>query len=190
MDARYTGHYYDLIDKVTKWAKKQPRKGLWERNGRYYLPMSLAFIGVGKTLSRWSGCRLRWEPDQPAVMIALVFRTRTIGLHGAQQDYCLSRISPCALYHRYKAVYAPHPMYLDHDWPTTLVDVTFNGGATISVFSVREHNFKGTTWFFNVAFLGILWRRWLGLRVGDEGGDEFELAQEGRMCLPGVLLHL
>jgi hypothetical protein len=30
MDARNTGHWYHLFDKVTQWAQKQPRKGLWE----------------------------------------------------------------------------------------------------------------------------------------------------------------
>lgn len=38
MDLRYTGHYYEFNKKVTDWARKQPRKGLWERNARYYLP--------------------------------------------------------------------------------------------------------------------------------------------------------
>ncbi|KAL9117467.1 MAG: hypothetical protein Q9187_005997, partial [Circinaria calcarea] len=38
MDIRYTGHWYHLFDKVRTWAKQQPRKGLWERNGRFYVP--------------------------------------------------------------------------------------------------------------------------------------------------------
>ncbi|KAJ2965405.1 hypothetical protein NQ176_g10633 [Zarea fungicola] len=38
MDVRYTGHYYDLLTKIESWAQKQPRKGLWERNARFYLP--------------------------------------------------------------------------------------------------------------------------------------------------------
>ncbi|KAF7513319.1 hypothetical protein GJ744_009740 [Endocarpon pusillum] len=38
MDVRYTGHWYHLFDSVSKWAKAQPRKGLWERNSRFYIP--------------------------------------------------------------------------------------------------------------------------------------------------------
>ena len=38
MDIRYTGHYYDLLSKLESWAKEQPRKGLWERNARFYMP--------------------------------------------------------------------------------------------------------------------------------------------------------
>lgn len=38
MDLRYTGHYYEFNKKVAAWAKEQPRKGLWERNSRYYIP--------------------------------------------------------------------------------------------------------------------------------------------------------
>ncbi len=38
MDVRYTGHWYHLFDSVSKWAKAQPRKGLWERNSRFYVP--------------------------------------------------------------------------------------------------------------------------------------------------------
>lgn len=38
MDVRYTGHYYEFHDKVGEWARKQPRKGLWERSGHFWLP--------------------------------------------------------------------------------------------------------------------------------------------------------
>lgn len=38
MDFRYTGHHYDLLEGLSNFAKKQPRKYLWERNERYYIP--------------------------------------------------------------------------------------------------------------------------------------------------------
>lgn len=38
MDFRYTGHHYDLLDNLSKFARKQPRRGLWERNERWYVP--------------------------------------------------------------------------------------------------------------------------------------------------------
>jgi hypothetical protein len=38
MDLRYVGHWYELFDRVGTWAAEQPRKGLWERSGRFYVP--------------------------------------------------------------------------------------------------------------------------------------------------------
>jgi len=38
MDLRLTGHYYEFNKAITTWAKEQPRKGLWERSSRYYIP--------------------------------------------------------------------------------------------------------------------------------------------------------
>jgi Protein of unknown function (DUF3405) len=37
MDLRYTGHYYEFNKQITNWAKQQARKGLWERNAKYYI---------------------------------------------------------------------------------------------------------------------------------------------------------
>jgi hypothetical protein len=38
MDLRYTGHFYELLTKSSEWATAQPRKYLWERNARFYIP--------------------------------------------------------------------------------------------------------------------------------------------------------
>jgi hypothetical protein len=38
MDLRYSGHYYEFNTKIGEWAKKQPRKGMWERSRRFYIP--------------------------------------------------------------------------------------------------------------------------------------------------------
>lgn len=37
-DARYTGHHYHLLDRVARFATEAPRKYLWERNSRFYIP--------------------------------------------------------------------------------------------------------------------------------------------------------
>lgn len=37
-DTRYTGQHYNLLEKLSSFAKNQPRKGLWERNARFYIP--------------------------------------------------------------------------------------------------------------------------------------------------------
>lgn len=38
MDSRVMGQHYDMLTKFEAFAKKQPRKGLWERNERFYIP--------------------------------------------------------------------------------------------------------------------------------------------------------
>ncbi|EXJ62794.1 hypothetical protein A1O7_03233 [Cladophialophora yegresii CBS 114405] len=38
MDIRYIGHWYELFDRVDRWSHAQPREGLWERAGRFYIP--------------------------------------------------------------------------------------------------------------------------------------------------------
>ena len=67
----------------------------------------------------------------------------------------------CALHHGLKAVYAPHSEYIDRRWPTDYLKNVFNagrngatGGARTSVFGDREHNFRGTTWYYNAGVPG------------------------------------
>lgn len=38
MDIRYTGHYYEFHNGVATWAAEQPRKLLWERSSRFWIP--------------------------------------------------------------------------------------------------------------------------------------------------------
>jgi len=38
LNIRFTGHYQDLVFSLPKFAKRQPRKCLWERNERLYIP--------------------------------------------------------------------------------------------------------------------------------------------------------
>jgi hypothetical protein len=37
MDARVTGHYYEMLDRASSWANRQPRSYLWERYSRFYI---------------------------------------------------------------------------------------------------------------------------------------------------------
>jgi hypothetical protein len=37
-DVRYTGHYLDFFEGVSNFGRNQPRKGIWERSGRVYIP--------------------------------------------------------------------------------------------------------------------------------------------------------
>ncbi|KAL9060946.1 MAG: hypothetical protein Q9162_000390 [Coniocarpon cinnabarinum] len=38
MDARLIGQHYHFLESASAFAKKQPRKFLWERNARFYIP--------------------------------------------------------------------------------------------------------------------------------------------------------
>ncbi|KAB5526343.1 hypothetical protein GE09DRAFT_1151158 [Coniochaeta sp. 2T2.1] len=38
MDARNTGHTYHFLEQAASFAKRQPRKYLWERNAYFYIP--------------------------------------------------------------------------------------------------------------------------------------------------------
>ncbi|KAI9657563.1 MAG: hypothetical protein M1831_004179 [Alyxoria varia] len=37
-EMRYTGHYLQLLKGAEQWATQQPRKYLWERNAKFYVP--------------------------------------------------------------------------------------------------------------------------------------------------------
>jgi hypothetical protein len=38
MDSRVVGHHYDVLVRMGEFARRQPRRGLWERSERYYIP--------------------------------------------------------------------------------------------------------------------------------------------------------
>ncbi|KAL8777678.1 MAG: hypothetical protein Q9213_007752 [Squamulea squamosa] len=299
MDVRYTGHWYHFFDRIRKWTKAQPRKGLWERNGRFYIPSVHGSwedfkqmvrvqteMGTDSPNNIWSSLKAPsdnsnpssritqaksdksiWGPEPPpdvlmnqndvkpptsyekdkyewgvseeadlitfnplfdpegttwffteditgynittslpprraAItttsrlskrLLTLMHRETVLKRHTMFSEMWPASVS---LHHGLKAVYAPHPMYIDRDWPPSYLAAVMNGGrngasggARTSVYGGREHNFKGTTWFYDAGFAPNLWRRWLGMKVDNDGGEREEVAGEGRMCLPGVLLH-
>ena len=297
MDVRYTGHFYELFANAGLWAKQQPRKGLWERNARFYIPLehgswedflhlsrvqsehgtnsrgniwrkmkmhsgSPETVGEQKSRHVWGsnppaggnfenvtdikalspqeGDKYEWGVGEEADLItfAPIFdpegtnwpsgddisgydidkadipRRASAGttsrlsrrlLDIMHRETALARhrmasemwSSTCALHHGLKAVYVPHPVYIDRQWPTDYLAAMLNGGldgaaggSRTSVYGEdRMHNLEGQTWSQNSAFASSLWKRWLGYRVDGEGGEEWELSNEGRMCLPPMLLH-
>ncbi|KAM0260524.1 hypothetical protein ACHAQJ_002758 [Trichoderma viride] len=314
MDIRYTGHYYDLLSKLENWAKAQPRKGLWERNSRYYFPnvhgtwedfsqmtrvqSEMGATGADNVWKNMPGVdgqppeaaakkkiKTVWGPIRPAdnndwfegekdpipptsydadhyqwgvgeeadlitlnpifdpegttwglkdditgynrslplpprrasiITTSRMSRRLLMTMHkmtAHKKQFAFPEMWPAtaALQHGYKAVYAPHPVYVDRNWPIEYMAQTFNGGrdgttggSRTSLYGDREHNFKGLTWFYNSGFGPNLYKRWLGLKVDNDGGEEFEKTEdqsragsgvgsmtggEGRMCLPPMLLH-
>lgn len=314
MDIRYTGHYLDLFTKMEHWAKQQPRKGLWERNGRFYLPaehgswedfsqMARVQSEMGTTNANniWDGIdskkkkpqeltrgeKMTWGPVRPSdpndwfependpvpptsyehdkyvwgvgeeadlitlnpmfdpeyttwllsdditgynetdgqgkpprraqiITASRMSRKLLLTMHretAFKKHHAFPEMWPAtvALQHGYKAVFVPHPLYVDREWPTQYMAAVYNGGrngasggARTSVFGQREHNLQGLSWFYNSGFAPNLYRRWMGLKVNNDGGEEFELVRdmskdestvgemrggEGRMCLPPMLIH-
>ncbi|KAF4995107.1 hypothetical protein FDECE_12905 [Fusarium decemcellulare] len=313
MDVRYTGHYYDLFSKLENWSKEQPRKGLWERNSRFYFPSvhgswedfsqmarvqsQMGVVGADNVWKKIPGMdgtspdadtkgdRTVWGPLRPkddndwfepgndpvaptsyekdhyqwgvgeeADYIALnpIFNpdgttwglkdditgyNRTNGfpprraniittsrmsrrllttmhkMTAFKKQFAFPEMWPAtvALQHGYKAVSVPHPVFVDRAWPTAYMAQVYNngrdgasGGSRTSIFGDREHNMHGLSWFYNSGFAPNVYRRWLGLRVNNDGGEEFETTEdkskkgkgvgnmrggEGRMCLPPMLLH-
>ncbi|KAF1988009.1 hypothetical protein K402DRAFT_392293 [Aulographum hederae CBS 113979] len=299
MDVRFIGHYYDLFSKVSKWADAQPRKLLWERSSRFYVPHVHGSWDDFKHMVRvqtehgtanknnvWATlAKLNpdipesaynqppetpiWGPEKPLDDI-LDNSTDPIPPHSDKKDHdewgvgepadlivfnplfdphltnwilaedvtgynttrglpprrtaintsgryskrllatmhrdtslgrktMFSEMWPAttALHHGLKAVYAPHPVYIDRTWPPQYLAAIFNGGrngasggARTSVFSdERQHNFLGTTWYYHAGHAPNLWRRWLGYKVDGGGGEAEEVSGEGRMCFRSVLLH-
>jgi hypothetical protein len=300
MDMRYTGHFYELLSKATEWSVAQPRKFLWERNARFYVPSEHGSWedfshmvrvqtehGTASKSNLYTGLandpevpesiknelsqkveKSVWGPEPPphdshdnssdiypphsfaqdkgewgvgeqADLIVFnplfdphgtdwllandmtgydtsspVPRRAAVTTFGAYSRRLLAQMhrelainnkhmfsemfpATVALHHGFKAVSVPHPISIDRDWPTPYLAKTFNGGrngqaggSRYSVFSnEREHNFRGVSWYYNSEFAERLWKRWLGYRVDEEGGEAAEAIGEGRMCLRSMLLH-
>ncbi|KAF3914564.1 hypothetical protein ABW21_db0201625 [Orbilia brochopaga] len=267
MDMRLIGDHYHFMETLARWAKKQPRRELWERNNRHYIP---SVHGTWEEYSKWVSSLYPepkstiWGPvlptsfepieapkpptstpeednyewgvgeeadlitllpmfdptggdwtlrhdckyyDEPVETLprraAIVTASRlSKGLlwrmheeNAKRKHTCASEMWPATacLHHGLKAVYAPHPIWFEKNWQNmTYVEDVFNGGTKgsavkESVFGSNEHNFSGTTWFFNARWARVLYRRWLGYE-GDGGGKRAD-EEHGNMCLNGVLVH-
>jgi Protein of unknown function (DUF3405) len=97
-----------------------------------------------------------------------------------------------ALHHGLKVVQARHPIWFDRQWPAEYMESVFNSGehgesgtTRMSVYGDLEHNFEGASWYANAKWPRELYKRWLGM---DKDAAARE-AEEGRMCLPPMLLH-
>ncbi|KAB8664821.1 hypothetical protein FH972_026246 [Carpinus fangiana] len=269
MDMRHSGHHYEFHQGVAEWAKSQPRKGMWERNEKLWIPElhgswanftqfvdqetlekgdvpvwgPVDFPGSGPIESPESNkppmgyfddnawqwgvgeeadlitfnpifdpAETNWvfrkdisgydlEQPIPPRRCAIVTVARLsrrlldmmheetyIGKHSAFPEMWPPTV---ALHHGFKAVYIPHPVYFDRKWPLEYMDQIFNYPETKinSPFGWGEHNWLGSSFYYNSGFSGALWRRWLGEKENNEGGVQAEMEGSGRMCLRSVLHH-
>ncbi|KAK0384921.1 hypothetical protein NLU13_7400 [Sarocladium strictum] len=269
MDFRYTGHHYDLVDKLAKFAKKQPRKGLWERNERFYIPeyhgdfdttfrkdieqrygndtvwgpIGLPFInpvgpkppvadpadddykwGVGEEAdvimvgpifnpinSSWimqkhvwgyyDATHHSWDvPRRTTIVTQSRISKRLLDIMHVENmrgNHVASEMTPqtVALHHGLKAVFAPHPVFMDRDWSGEFVNKWFNpgkngecGGNGSPMGWGRERRFQGTTWYYRAEPPNRLYNNFMGWIDTGIGGKRWE-EKNGRPCLPSVLLH-
>ncbi|KAK5134035.1 hypothetical protein LTR08_007040 [Meristemomyces frigidus] len=279
MDVRYSGHYYEFNTMVGEWAKKQPRKGIWERSRRFWIPKfhgdyqkftkfveketeekdisendvarsgpvpiwgpvqdfpnrgMLAPLnetlppttykadnytwGVGEdadlivfnplfdpALTNWV---FSWDvtgynrslpiPPRRAAIITVARLSRRLLATMHEETWRMKHTMfpemwppAVCMHHGLKAVYAPHPVYMDRDWEVGHMDEVFNypPETWASPFGWGEHNLLGSSFYYNSGFSGALWRRWLGLWENGEGGREYEERGTGRMCLRGTMHH-
>ncbi|KAI9654722.1 MAG: hypothetical protein M1831_005309 [Alyxoria varia] len=268
MDMRYSGHNYEFHQQVAEWAKQQPRRGLWERNEKFWIPAHhgswsnfttsvdqetldsgaspvwgpLTFPNSGMLDSPadntpphdYMSDKFQWGVGEEADLITFnpifdpgktnwVFRKDISGYdlnlpipprrcaiitvarlsrrlldmmheetwYGKHSAFPEMWPPTVALHHGFKAVYIPHPVFFDRKWPLDYMDQIFNypENKINSPFGWGEHNWLGSSYYYNSGFSGALWRRWLGERENDEGGAGDEIEGSGRMCLRSTLHH-
>ncbi|CAM1500929.1 Fc.00g100910.m01.CDS01 [Cosmosporella sp. VM-42] len=269
MDFRFTGHHYELLDKLEGFAKKQPRKGMWERNERWYIPEyhgdydttfrkdierrygndtvwgapDLPFInpagpkppvsnpfldnyewGVGEDAdvitvgpifnpvnSNWVIANHVWGykdedhkskdiPRRTTIVTQSRLSKRLLDMMHVENmrgNHVASEMTPqtVALLHGFKAVYAPHPIFMDRDWDGKFLNKWFNpgengecGGRGSPMGWGRERRYQGTTWYYRAEPPNRLYNNWMGWPDTGIGGKSWE-EKHGRPCLPQVMLH-
>ncbi|KAF2646929.1 hypothetical protein P280DRAFT_21741 [Massarina eburnea CBS 473.64] len=300
-DARYTGHHYHFFEKIGEFADKQPRKLLWERNKRYYMPSvhgtyeefveathkevlnasanSLipapvwgprpykkaqpAQVPLGpQPPTTFDQDKFQWGVNEPADFITLlplwdprntswsykdkiwnyipnvrpiftaqdgqadwfthpdfvdidrrvfintVVRFSKRMLQAMHEENLIGRSmqaemwpSTVALQHGLKAVYAPHPIFNDRQWPAPYAEGIFDaasktnpvtGGAVEHVQGAwteeadspynhdREYNFQGWSWYYASKFPRALYRRWLNWPILYQPWGEKETVTGGK----------
>ncbi|KAG5976488.1 hypothetical protein E4U55_007322 [Claviceps digitariae] len=268
MDFRSIGHHYDFLEGLASFAKKQPRKYLWERNERFYIPSHHGDYDTTfrKTVAEAHGNESVWGPPkvpfinpvgpkpprsfeeddyqwgvgEEADLITLgpmfnpvdsqwIIHNHIWGYHDADHQttdlprrttiVTQARLSKrllaimhveslrgnhvasemttqtVALLHGLKAVFAPHPVFMDRDWKGSFLQKWFNpgpdgecGGRGSPMGWGRERRFQGVTWYYRAEPPNRLYNNWMGWSDFDIGGPEWE-EEHGRPCLPSVLLH-
>ncbi|CAH0053219.1 unnamed protein product [Clonostachys solani] len=269
MDFRYTGHHYDLLEKLSAFSRKQPRRGLWERSERWYVPEhhgdydttfrkdvelrhktgtvwgppDLPFInpvgpkpptktpeeddyswGVGEEAdmitvgpifnpihSNWIIGSHVWGYNDETHHSEDVPRRTTIvtqsrvskrlldvmHVENMRGNHVASEMTPqtVALLHGLKAVFAPHPVFMDREWDGKFVNKWFNpgvhgesGGYGSPMGWGRERRYQGVTWYYRAEPPNRLYNNWMGWTDTNIGGSQWE-RKHGRPCLPSIMLH-
>ena len=70
MDSRIIGHNYNILTKLGEFGKKQPRRGMWERNERFYIPSAYGSYDsqFRATVEQAVGSETIWGPASVPVV--------------------------------------------------------------------------------------------------------------------------
>lgn len=264
-DARNTGHMYHFLEQLVEFAKKQPRKYLWERNAYFYIPgahgswdkfkqtidahmdnkdtvwgpvpPSPDFIPTGpeppvpdpKTDSyewgvdeqadlitllpifdpkdtSWTFPNMLWNLSEETPRRASVVTMNRVSkkllhlMHDTQRDKEQGLVSEMtapsiALWHGLKAVYAPHPIYVDGKWTAKELARIFNpgppekiNGGSDSIWNwdhTFDHIMYRLSYMFTTQTAEDLFRRWMGFRP-----DSRQYIDGSFVSWGSVLLHI
>ncbi|KXG47974.1 Protein of unknown function DUF3405 [Penicillium griseofulvum] len=287
MSSRFTGHTYHFLEKSAEFAKRQPRKYLWERNAYFYIPgthgtwknflrriqssmkgrmsvwgpKSIPQVnpvgpsppvaspddddyewGVGEeadlitflpifdpTNTDWLFGDHFWgipkglNPPRAASVVAMARVSKNLfhQMHDLQAQQGIGIFTEMtaptlALWHGLKAVYVPHPLYVDGKWTPKELGRIMNPGEPDKINGGEnsfwnwdhrwDHILYRMTYMFTTQTAEDFYRRWLGypmdpkqytdgLRHQDEQGrswfDSGDLREDlyGPLCFPSMLLH-
>ncbi|KAJ5435375.1 Protein of unknown function DUF3405, partial [Penicillium cf. griseofulvum] len=237
MSSRFTGHTYHFLEKSTEFAKRQPRKYLWERNAYFYIPgthgtwnnfvrgikssmkgrMSVTPVGpsppvaspddddyewgVGEeadlitflpifdpTNTKWLFGDHFWgisegvNPPRVASVVAMARVSKNLldQMHNLQVQQGIGIFTEMtaptlALWHGLKAVYVPHPLYVDGKWTPKELGRILNPGEPDKINGGEnsfwnwdhrwDHILYRMTYMFTTQTAEDFYRRWLGYPV-------------------------
>ena len=218
MDIRYTGNYYEFFDKTSRWARHEPFDPTMRRSQKYYIPSihnwtssdepedeEADLIQFGPIFDQ-IGSQWNFESDvvgyvngtdtpRRAVIISASRLSRRLLLKMNHVNAVLRQAvapeafpSTVALHYGMKAIFVPHPIFLDKPWPSRILSCK-KGVLTVGMLDewfnaidmFREENmFEGTSWYFRNHHAPDIYFRWRN--------DEKRRAPD-EICRWPLLLH-
>jgi hypothetical protein len=199
MDIRYTGNYYEFFTKTDSWARKEPFDPTMRRSQKYYIPEihnwtspsvpedeEADLIQYGPIFdqigSKWNfekdvqGYENGTDTPRRAVIISASRLSRRLLLMMNHVNAELKQsVAPeafpatVALHYGMKAVFVPHPVFIDKPWPprtfppankhTNVLDMLDEWFNAIDLF--REENmFEGVSWYYRTHHAPDIYYRW------------------------------
>ena len=146
MDIRYIGNYFEFFTKTNEWARHEPFDPSMRRSQKYFIPEihnwtrpsegdeEADLIQYGPIFDQ-IGSKWNFEPDvvgyangtdtpRRAVIISASRLSRRLLLKMNHVNAVLRQAvapeafpSTVALHYGMKAVFAPHPVFIDRPWP-------------------------------------------------------------------------